>query len=199
MKNPSGTHAEEMKMWYLKHRIGTIQFNPVTQAFQTVDMSSYQFTTLSRTLTAVNSDTGHELSGSAYSMWYCPSDGKKAYKPLELADGSQYIGWKNQGSGYTADSNVCYEVEWRTMSSTVTGYGDDSMAAIAGGLGKCPIYYTTTNTRPVTGKYITRNLGQGMIAMSRHIVRPRDRLHIISVIETIKSGDLMYTIHKITY
>ena len=170
----NSNHNDELKMWHLKDRIGRLEFNPVTQKFQNINMSAYKFKTLSRTLTAVNYDE------SDYSMLYCPSDGINAYKPLELADGSQYIGWKHQGSGYATDSNICYEVEWRTVTSSITGYGDASTGAVVGGLNKLPIYYSTTNTRPVTGKYLNFGQGQGSIAMSRHLVRPRDRLPVAS-------------------
>jgi 6-phosphogluconolactonase (cycloisomerase 2 family) len=122
----------------------------------------------------------HDPGDAAVGVW---GDGTFLYianstgglHSYSVSEGSQYIGWQNQGSGYTADSNICYEVEWHTVSSTLTGYGGDNYV-IAGGLGTLPIYYTTTNTRPITGRYLTFDEGQGAIAMTRHIVRPRDRL-----------------------
>ena len=169
---PASDHYEEMRMWYLKDSIGRLQFNPVTQKFQNIELTSHQFRTLSRTQTAYNDDQ------SNYSMLYCPSDGYRVYEPLTLADGSQYIGWKNQGAGYSAGSKICYEVEWHTVSKTLTGY-DDTLSLV-GGLDSLPIYYPTSNTRSITGRYATFDEGQGMIAMDRELSRPQGRKPVAS-------------------
>lgn len=170
IRTPSGTHEEEMRMWYLKDSVGDMEFNPVTQKFQNVNLTSHQFTTLSRTLTAANYDQ------IDHSMLYCPTDGLRPYKPLELADGSQVIGWQNQGSGYTPDSSICYEVEWHTLASTLTGFSEQN--PIIGGLNSYPIYHTTTNTRSITSRYVTFYDGQGTISLSNKMGRPRKRLPV---------------------
>ena len=169
---PASDHYEEMRMWYLKDSIGRLQFNPVTQKFQNIELTAHQFRTLSRTQTAANYDQ------SNYSMLYCPSDGYRVYEPLTLADGSQYIGWKNQGAGYSAGSKICYEVEWHTVSKTLTGY-DDTLSLV-GGLNSLPIYHYTSNTRALTGRYVTRGEGQGLIAMDRGLSRPQGRKPVAS-------------------
>lgn len=169
IRTPSDSHYDEMRMWDLKDGIGTIQFNPVTQKFQNVNLTPYQFTTLSRTLTAAKYD------GSSSSVLYCPSDGMRPHIPITLADGTQYIGWENQGTGFSTD--ICYDVEWLTLDPTLTGYGD-YVNVIPAGLNPAPTYVTTSNTRVLTGYYISNLVGQGGISLGRNLSRPRGRASV---------------------
>ena len=128
-------------------------------------------------LTHIHSD---DQGGNAVKVW---GDGNYVYVASTSAlsysvAGSQYIGWANQGSGYPADSDLCYEVEWRTVSPTLTGYGHLRSKPVPGGLNRLPRYIRTTNTRPPTGHYNSYDQGQGKIVIDRELVRPRDRLPV---------------------
>lgn len=180
IRTPSSSHDDEMRMWYLKDGIGTLEFNPVTQKFQNVNLTTRQFTTLSRTFTGAKYD---EMAD--YSMLYCPSDGTRPYKPLTLADNTQLIGWENQGGPFM--QHVCYDIEWLTIDPSLTGYNDFD-DVVPAGLDPAPTYKKTANTRPLTGYSIDVMVGQGGISLGRGLSRPRGR-------ESISTGSMSHHHH----
>lgn len=168
---------EEMATWWCKDRLGTIEFNPVTRKFRNVQLTSYQFKSLTRTLTAANYS-----DGTSYSMLYLPSNGVHIFKPLELEDGSQFIGWKQQGAGFPADSTVCYDTEWQPVNWNILGYGGLSAGdlGIRGpNLNQSPNYVPTSNFHFLTGYYQGLRYGDWSLSIGKsQPTRPRTRMPV---------------------
>ena len=161
---------DEHRLISLKDDVGTIEFNPVTQKFQNVQLTTYDFTTLSRSITAANYDQTN------YSMFYVPSDGHQYYQPLLLADGTQNIAWKQQGSGYSANTEICYEVEWLTTSAEFSGY--EGTVSPLGTLDARPEHIVTTLQNPATGHTDPSLKNSGVIPISHNLYTNRSNTRI---------------------
>ena len=177
MAVPSSNFDDEMTTWWTKDRLGTIEFNPVTREFRNVKLTQHKFRTLSRTLTAAN-----YTDGSSYSMLYLPSNGVHIFKPLQLADGTQFIGWKQQGAGFTNNGVFCFDTEWHSPNPNMMGYGGLSAATVSlarPNLNPEPQPVPTSNFHTVTGFYTGIRYSAFSLSMTKYnVTRPRTRFHV---------------------
>ena len=174
---------DELTLLYMKDSVGTVDFNPVTQLFQNVNLTTHQYQSLSRTLTAAS------YAGTNYSMAYLPGDGAAFATPLVLSNSAQNIGWEQRGSGFTASSVFCYDVEHHPATIGLSGW-DRREDQMVGTLTPKPDYrMTLTNSHPNTGMINTLRYAQGSVCMARRITRPRSRLPVATGSFTLDHHD----------
>lgn len=154
-----------------KEYIGTISYNPANTNVQSASLrTDITWANIGRSLTAVNTDTGDE------SRLYVPTNGINILQPLVLSNDTSYVGWVNQGSGYTPDvTNICYEVEWQKPSPTTNLDPTSGYTHYMMGKHKCTGYIPVSSTVMQTDSGQAIYGGMRPMAMTNCLTRPRKR------------------------